>query len=189
MKDRIGKNWLIIKSSLEALSYVSIIVGIVVAYNSYSRDRAEERVSNALKFIMHFQNNEMMQSRMELQRPWLDPTRARLSNKAGSADIINQIATTIIFPIEEKDTVSDLIRVMDYLDAAASCVAGSDEDSSSVCDKSVILDHLGEFADSMLCLYKAPIEELRTNFAMPKLGTKMEALLNDEPSVNSTCKS
>ncbi|WP_319531567.1 hypothetical protein [uncultured Cohaesibacter sp.] len=187
MKDAIAENWIVIKSSLEAISYFCVIVGIIVAYNSYSQERTEERKSNALQFIMHFQKDAMMKSRMELQRPWRNPALSSLSNKSGSADIFDDIAMKHIFPIDQKDTVSDLIRVMDYLDAAASCVASSD-DNPGVCEKAVILDHLGEFADRLLCLYRAPIEELRTKYSMAKLGTKVEALLNNEPSFDRTCK-
>lgn len=160
--------WKKILPTLEGMSYICVVLGIGFAAIQYVSAKQETRSNNALTFVQGFQAAELMQSRLQLQRRWLEVPMARLSDKSGSAEVIDELATEYIFSQSGVQNVGHLIAVIDYLNVAAACA------NKGVCEDEIIEQQLGTLSRSLFCLYRAPIQRLRQDGAMNDFGSNAE---------------
>lgn len=156
---------------IEALSHLSVICGIVFVALEYSNQAVAKREQNALDFLQQFHEGSLTDARLRLQSYWLNMPLGQISGRPGSAGVIDSLASAQIFPAGGANGAADLIRLVERLDVIAICV------SSNVCDRSISVLQLGEYAANLLCIYRAPLEKLREDFALPDLGKATETVL------------
>ena len=157
---------------LEALSYLSVILGIGFAALEYGGQADAKREQNALDFLQQFHEASLTETRLRLQVYWLEMPVTQISGKPGSAGVIDALALAQIFPGGGGKGSTDLIRLVERLDVIATCV------QRDICDRTIIRQQLGDYAANLLCLYRAPLERLRKDYALPDLGRATVAVLS-----------
>ncbi len=156
---------------LEALSHLCVILGIGFAALEYSGQAADKREQNALDFLQQFHDAPLTEARLRLQAYWFDVPVAQISGKPGSAGVIDALALEQIFPTHGGKGSADLIRLVERLDVIATCVR------NAICDPAIIRQQLGDYAQNLLCLYRAPLDRLRRDYALPNLGRATGSVL------------
>lgn len=166
-----------IRHTLEALSYIGVLVGLLFVYGEYRDAKVESREKNALEFIKEFQSEGLAEARLVLLRDWRRFPMGSINGLAGSADVVDQLAVSFTLERGSDEGTDSLTRLIEFLDVVGTCV------SNGICDKTIIERHLGDFASDLLCLYREPIKQLQTVHGMVELGEKMSELV----PVNNRC--
>jgi len=149
---------------LEIASHTAVILGIAFAGIEYWLHQQERREEFALEQLQVFQSQHLQEARIELQTYWLDKPLAQLSGKPGSAGVIGALANEQIFPANTSANATNLLMIVESLDIIGACV------TSSLCDREIIVRQLGGYAESLFCLYKAPLARLQDLHALSSLG-------------------
>lgn len=163
----------LVKDVLEATSYVCVVLGIGFAAFQYDASIRAERRTNSVTYIQNFQSDEIVNARLQLQNDWLAYPLKAISGRAGSSQVIDDLALSFVFPKGKAIRADNLVRVIDYLDVLGTCV------KNRVCDGLVVRDHFGDYVRNLICLYQAPINRLRIEHNLTHLGISMSELSSD----------
>lgn len=169
-----SKFWNSAKDWLEAISYFCVVLGITFAVYQYLKLVQTNKEQTAVSYILEFQSDELVKSRLKLQRDWFAYPISEISGKPGSSGVIDDLALSFTFPKGEAPTTDDLIKVVDFLDLIGACV------EAQVCYRGIVERHLGNYVKNLNCLYQAPLKNLRKTHNLAHLGIAMQEIIKTD---------
>jgi len=151
-----------------------VILGVSFATYQYFFNQTDQHKQASLELITRYHEDDILKARLWLLSNWRFDQLRNISKKTGSAEVVDILAISFIFPNNDVPQTDQLITVIDYLDLVGACI------NEKVCEPEIARKHLGRDAHSFYCLYQAPIKRMREEYLMDNFGVAIENLLPNE---------
>ena len=156
------------------IGVIAILVGGIWTFTEYGRHVNSTKVQRSLDQIARF-NAELTDVRLKIDLAWQENVSTLLKisqqaelDQAQSDEIAKQYAAFVVNMIREEQLLSDIARVLFFIDEIVICV------NASLCDESVIRSHLNDFSLTFFNRHYPVICELRDIWNDPTIATRLQ---------------
>ena len=157
------------------IGVIAILVGGIWTFSEYGRHVDATKVQRSLDQIARF-NAELTDIRLKIDLAWQANASTLLKieqqaelNKAQSDEIAKQYAAFVLNMNRQEQLLSDIARVLFFVDEIVICV------EANLCDESTIRSYLDDFSLTFFNRHYPVICDLRDTWNDPTIATRLQA--------------
>jgi hypothetical protein len=165
-------SWKNVREFAEFLSYLSVVIAILIAIAEYYSSVYQSRLNRSMEFLTQFRSPDVRLDRAKIENPWKHYDIQRLNALSGNAGAIGELAKQIV--TSDERALESLINIVELFDSMGTCV------ERNICDSPMIKSQLGQYAQSLNCLYGDTISDYKNRMLLSELGKGITTIQSAE---------